>query len=249
MRVLLLKFLEPQFKDKDSAIWQSINSNKDIKNLSESKFNTYIKIGCDITEFKKVESPLNYWKNFVKNFLSKILGDIYQDEDESFNLKEDSVFIDIINKINTINVNEEFINAYSSTCGDIHEAFRAYGGKKGAKELGQFFTPRKLINLIFYGLDINSLSNSMINPTIYDPCMGTGGFLTRIYKLMDIKPENIYGCETELDTIKVCRYSSLLLTTGKTSSNLEKCDSLCRSSGLPNRKHDIIVTNPHLEHL
>ena len=243
VRVLLLKFLEPQFKDKDSAIWQSINSNKDIKNLSESKFNTYIKIGCDITEFRKVESPLNYWKNFVKNFLSKILGDIYQDEDESFNLKEDSVFIDIINKINTINVNEEFINSYSSTCGDIHEAFRAYGGKKGAKELGQFFTPRKLINLIFYGLDINSLCSSMINPTIYDPCMGTGGFLTRIYKLMDIKPENIYGCETELDTIKFA-YSSLLLTTGKTYSNLEKCDSLCRSSGLPNRKHDIIVTNP-----
>ena len=73
--------------------------------------------------------------------------------------------------------------------------------------------------------------------------MGTGGFLTRIYKLMDIKPENIYGCETELDTIKFA-FSSVQLTTGKAVSNLQKCDSLCESKGLPNKKHHIIVTNP-----
>ena len=73
--------------------------------------------------------------------------------------------------------------------------------------------------------------------------MGTGGFLTRIYKLLDIRPENIYGCETELDTIKFA-FSSVQLTTGKAISKLQKCDSLCGSKGLDTRKHHIIVTNP-----
>ena len=42
--------------------------------------------------------------------------------------------------------------------------------------------------------------------------MGTGGFLTRLFNLSNINPDNIYGCETELDTIKFDEMS-LFLTT------------------------------------
>ena len=128
--------------------------------------------------------------------------------------------MELIDKISSLQISEGFVNAYSTACGDIHEAFRFYGGKKGAKELGQFFTPRKLIHLIFHGLELQELCEDMVEPEIFDPCMGTGGFLTRMYKLLNIKPENIYGCETELDTIKFA-FSSVQLTTGNTISNLE----------------------------
>ena len=242
-RILVLKFLESQFRDETSEIWGIIESKRNELNLSQAKFEKYTSLCQDLQNFNGVECKIQTWKLLVKQFLSKIIPDIFQEEDESFNFKDDSILMELISKISTLEITEEFKNTYSTACGDIHEAFRAYGGKKGAKELGQFFTPRKLIHLIFHGLQLRELCEDMEEPEIFDPCMGTGGFLTRIYKLLDIRPENIYGCETELDTIKFA-FSSVQLTTGKAISKLQKCDSLCGSEGLDTKKHHIIVTNP-----
>ena len=243
VRILVLKFLESQFQDETSEIWGLIEQKKEELKLSQSKFEKYTNLCKNLKNFEEEQHKIQSWKLLVKQLLSKIIPDIFQEEDESFNFKDDAVFMELISKISTLDITEDFVNTYSTACGDIHEAFRAYGGKKGAKELGQFFTPRKLIHLIFHGLELNELCEDLEEPEIFDPCMGTGGFLTRIYKLMNIKPENIYGCETELDTIKFA-FSSVQLTTGKAVSKLHKCDSLCGSEGLDTKKHHIIVTNP-----
>lgn len=243
IKILILKFLENQFKDSNSEIWKMINLKKDSLGLSESKFKTYIELCKNIKLFEEDELKFNTWRLLVRDFLTRILPNIFSVEDESFKLKDEGTFIELINKISSLNINQSFINTYSTACGDIHETFRAYCGKKGAKELGQFFTPRKLIHLIFHGIKFKEICTEIEDPEIFDPCMGTGGFLTRMYKLLDIKPENIYGCETELDTIKFA-FSSVQLTTGSTISNLEKCNSLCASEGLDTKKHNIIVTNP-----
>jgi type I restriction enzyme, S subunit len=243
VRILVLKFLESQFQDETSEIWGLIEQKKEELKLSQSKFEKYTNLCKNLKNFEEEQHKIQSWKLLVKQLLSKIIPDIFQEEDESFNFKDDAVFMELISKISTLDITEDFVNTYSTACGDIHEAFRAYGGKKGAKELGQFFTPRKLIHLIFHGLELNELCEDLEEPEIFDPCMGTGGFLTRIYKLMNIKPENIYGCETELDTIKFA-FSSVQLTTGKAVSKLHKCDSLCESEGLDTKKHHIIVTNP-----
>ena len=107
-----------------------------------------------------------------------------------------------------------------------------------------FRSPRHLIHLIFHGTQLKPLLQNIENPSIYDPCMGTGGFLTRLYKLMDMKDSSkVYGCETEGDTIKFA-HSSLLLTTKQLDFKIKECDSLWDAPDLLSRKYDAIITNP-----
>jgi type I restriction-modification system DNA methylase subunit len=178
---------------------------------------------------KEEKMVLSNWEFFIKRFLSKILKIIYNDEDIKFNDNDNITICKLIKIINEIEINDDFIDAFSTSYGDIHEAFRVYSGGKGAKELGQFFTPRNLIHSIFHGCGLNDIIKNYENPTIYDPCMGTGGLLTRAYSNGNILPNNIYGCETEKDTIKFGE-CSLLLTTKCFNSNIQKCDSLCKNS-------------------
>jgi type I restriction-modification system DNA methylase subunit len=124
--------------------------------------------------------------------------------------------------------------------GRIYEGFiNGYADKKGAgKEFGQFFTPRKLINLIF---KLNKeIFPDQANPeSIYDPCTGTGGFLTEMYKLHKLNPENIYGGELEPDTYTT-GLMNLLLTTGSLC-NITNGDSLANNDI---KQFDWIATNP-----
>ena len=101
----------------------------------------------------------------------------------------------IIKEAKGFELNEETKDSFSTTYGDIYEYFMSSYGKKsssGSKELGQFFTPRKLIHLIFHGFNLKDYITDKENFKIYDPCMGTGGFLTRLYKLGDLNPEKYF---------------------------------------------------------
>lgn len=239
MRVLVLVIMKPYFNDENSEIYQMCLANKD-KVVGFNKYMPYCK---DLSLIAKEENPLNKWATFVKKFLIHIFPAVYYEDDAKFNFTDDITFMNLINIINTLEVNDDFIDAFASTCGDIHESFRAYGGGQGAKELGQFFTPRHLIHLIFHGLGLQDIMKEMNDISIYDCCMGTGAFLARMYSLGDIKPENIYGCETEKDTIKFGE-ASMLLTTKSICNNIVKCDSLCENPFIHTKKMKMIVTNP-----
>ena len=243
IKILVLKLLQNHFKDKNSDIWKRCEEVKEEFNINNEYYNEYVKYCKDLTELTKHDDIYDEWKSLVSDFLSNILKNIYHESDNTFNCKDENTLIDLINIIYELEINEDFINAYSTTCGDIHEAFRKYSGKKDAKELGQFFTPRKLIHLVLHGLDMKSKIEEMENPSLYDPCMGTGGFLTRVYNLGLINKENIFGCELERDTIKFA-YSSIQIVTNYINLNLEKCNSLCESKILLNKLFSIIVTNP-----
>jgi type I restriction-modification system DNA methylase subunit len=170
---------------------------------------------------------------------------IYFEEDSKFNTPDVNAIKDLILAIDELNVDEKFIDSFSTTCGDIHEAFRAYGGRSsGAKELGQYFTPRHLIHLMFHGLGLDTLLDNDQSATIYDPCMGTGGFLTRLFKMATIPSNNIYGCETEQDTIKFGEMS-MLLTTGDVDNHIKKCNSISENEFISQGKRfSAVVTNP-----
>jgi type I restriction-modification system DNA methylase subunit len=239
MRVLALVIMKTYFNDESSEIYKMCLLSKD----KVVGFEKHIKFCKDLSSITKEENPLNKWVVFVKKFLIHIFPAVYYEDDAKFNFTDERTFINLINIINTLEVNNDFIDAFASTCGDIHESFRAYGGGKGAKELGQFFTPRHLIHLIFHGLGLQEIMREMQDVSIYDCCMGTGAFLTRIYSLGDVKPENIYGCETEQDTIKFGE-ASMLLTTKSICKNIEKCDSLCENPFIHTKKMKMIVTNP-----
>ena len=247
MRLLCIKILQYQFNDETSELWDRCNTVKANRNISDNNFKKYKSFCTNLTElYKSNKGILTEWKGFVNKFLSGengVFPSIYYEDDSKFNCIDESTLQKLIDKIESIKIDDEFVDSFSTTCGDIHESFRSYGGGKGAKELGQYFTPRQLIHLIFHGLNLNQYLDKIDNPSIYDPCMGTGGFLTRLFNLGNINPENIYGCETELDTIKFGEMS-LFLTTKGNKQNIVKCNSLSENPFMIDKKVDAIVTNP-----
>lgn len=235
MKLLSLKLLEPQFKDESSDLYKRCIELKE--ELDEEDYENYMYWCQDINNITKVDAILIKWKNLTNKFLNELLPDIFVKSDATFNCTKDRQIIKVITELSKLTINQEFFDAFGSTCGDVHEMFRAYG--KSSKELGQFFTPRKLINVIFHGI------KDMINPkgTVYDPCMGTAGFLTRIQKLMNIDSEKIYGCEMEPDTAKYGQ-TSIYLNSGKLCPNIKVCNSLSENEYIITEEFDTIVTNP-----
>lgn len=245
MRILCLKILQRQFMNENSELWDRCNKIKEEGNMSDTQFDKFKTYCNDITEITKKDDVFKVWKNFVNKFLIKVFPSIYYENiDDKFNCNKIQCIIEIITIIDTLDIDDEFDDAFSTTCGDIHESFRSYGGKNsGAKALGQFFTPRHLIHLMFHGIGLDKLIEPMEDITIYDPCMGTGGFLTRLFKMCNIPSVNIFGCETEIDTIKFGEMS-MVLTTGNSRNNIIKCDSLCENKFILDKKFSAIVTNP-----
>ena len=244
MRLLCLKILQIQFNDENSQLWERCNQVKSETNMTDSQFAKFKSYCNDITKITKKDNVFKEWRDFVNKFLSNVFPSIYYENDNKFNCDKINCIIELIKIIDSLYIDDEFKDAFSTTCGDIHESFRAYGGKNsGAKALGQFFTPRHLIHLMFHGIGLDKLIEPMEDITIYDPCMGTGGFLTRLFKMCNIPSENIFGCETEIDTIKFGEMS-MVLTTGNSRNNIIKCDSLCENKFILDKKFRAIVTNP-----
>jgi len=150
---------------------------------------------------------------------------------------------DVINKINfnDFNDNEDVI-------GEIYEHMLNKYVKNDSKELGQYFTPRKLMKLIlsYKKEKINKLF-SKINEndkiSICDPCMGTGGWLVSGYNMFDniFKDRlNVSGGEVEPETFQ---YSlmNIILTLHRFPDDVHCGSSLTHVN---KNKHNLILTNP-----
>ena len=150
---------------------------------------------------------------------------------------------DVINKINfnDFTDNEDVI-------GEIYEHMLNKYVKNDSKELGQYFTPRKLMKLILsYKKErINELF-SKINKkdkiNICDPCMGTAGWLVSGYNMFnnDFKSRlNLSGGEVESETFQ---YSlmNIILTLHKFPNDIQCNSSLTHVN---KNKHNLILTNP-----
>lgn len=245
MKILTIRILQPQFQNIDSELYKKCKKLLDDGDISQEKFNKYMSYCIDLKNIRDADNPVNEWVLFIKQFLMKIFKDgIYNEEDSTFSFgKDEKTLMKLIENVCELEIDKEFIDAFSTSFGDIHEAFRVYNSGKGSKELGQFFTPRPLIHTVLHGCGLNDIIKSYKNPSIYDCCMGTGGLLARAYSNGNITPNNIHGCETEKDTIKFGQ-CSLLLTTNEFNSNIIKCNSLCENPFIGTKKFDFIFTNP-----
>lgn len=122
--------------------------------------------------------------------------------------------------------------------GAIYEHFVNKKGGGGGQSLGQYFTPRKLIQLIMR-LNKELFPNHQVPKNIYDPCAGTAGFLMEMYKVTKVPPEEVYGGELEPDTFANC-LMNIMLTTGSIG-NVRNRDSFKNNSL---QLYDWIGTNP-----
>ena len=272
MRILIIRIFNILLSNKNEYIEKLLVDYKETNSILKDFKNTYNEDINNITNDKikiKIQKHLNYidylydinnileykgnaiedeWKEFIIYCVSDVLKNIYSKDDYSFNTPNSYDINELIKIISKININDDFISNFAEHNGDIHEYFLKYQGNTNSKELGQFFTPRIIIEktLNECGLKdiISNLDNSKLD--ICDPCMGTGGLLCYTYKYCKDKilPSNIYGCDIEKDTIKF-GIASLMLTTNEYNENIIRCNSLIENPYLfENKKFDIVFTNP-----
>jgi len=232
-----------------NIIYKNDDIKKEIKDkISLENLEKYEKYLIDIREFNKSTNIDNDIKIYIARIIIPILPNIFSSDDIIFNMRNyPKNYITIINKISSlidIDNHEIFIKLFADTGGNIYEYFaNSYGKGSSSKELGQFFTPYKLINLILH--NINEYISIHDNYTIYDPCSGSAGLLNRTSSYLGINKNNIYGCEVEKDTIKYS-LASLLVNNNKSLkiNILNKCCLTNNNYIFENKKFNLILTNP-----
>ncbi|PZQ07439.1 MAG: DNA methyltransferase [Aliarcobacter butzleri] len=143
----------------------------------------------------KSESESSYMQRLFEDVKAEFLTDNIFDENEKIKLRERS-FEQIVKELEIYNL--------TSTSADVKGiAFEKFLGRTFRGELGQFFTPRVIVDFIV------DLLEPKENELICDPCAGSGGFLIKtfesIQKTMDdyyielkkTKQKEIFGQELE----------------------------------------------------
>jgi len=144
-----------------------------------------------------------------------------------------------------LNITE--IEQNEDVIGEIYEHIINGYVKKGSK-LGQFFTPRKLMTLIFNYKEnrVNEIIKKLDEKEkikFYDSCMGTGGWLVTGYNLLKDKYGDrilLSGGEVKPTTFQY-GLMNLILTLKKFPHEV-KCESSL--THINDNKHHFILTNP-----
>ena len=166
---------------------------------------------------------------------------------KGFDIQHQSTYKKLIDKLYTFDfeaVDEDILGeAYEEVIKDVMTG----------KVLGQFFTPQKVKQMMIKLIDPQLKADGTIEK-IFDPAMGTGGFLISSLrhllqqsKTKEIKMnwdfisnEGLGGREAEPDTYQLA-ISNMLISSGHMFNVLEKGDSI--RNPITN-KYDIILTNP-----
>lgn len=239
-RMLFLRFIQPFLDNKLATLMDPIHYQKmpnfNAEYLKYLKLNELMKLTVAEDTFKS--GLMKVWDLLSMHpFTSMIFKD-------NSNFSNDWVIIhQCLNIIQVTLANSHFDDLSTDVKGSLYEHFVNGYASNGGKALGQYFTPRNLVNCIFK-LDRELFGNEMQFDTIYDPCAGSGGFLTEMYKIakeygQTVESNNILGGEIQPDTYASC-IMNILLTTGDIGQI--KCgDSLINNE---NHLATFIATNP-----
>ena len=195
----------------------------DIRNLNEDT--DAIRQMGDILKTHKITKQIFTENNFIKARKAPTIQGLLNEVIIPLNITEIEQNEDVIGEIY-----EHIINGYV---------------KKGSK-LGQFFTPRKLMKLIFnYKEDrINEIIKKLDKEIkFYDSCMGTGGWLVTGYNLFKDKYGDrilLSGGEVKSTTFQYGLMN--LILTLKKFPNEVTCESSL--TYINNTKHHFVLTNP-----
>ena len=166
---------------------------------------------------------------------------------KGFDIQHQSTYKKLIDKLYTFDfeaVDEDILGeAYEEVIKDVMTG----------KVLGQFFTPPKVKQMMIKLIDPQLKADGTIEK-IFDPAMGTGGFLISSLRYLlqqsktkgikmnwdFISNEGLGGREAEPDTYQLA-ISNMLISSGHMFNVLEKGDSI--RNPITN-KYDIILANP-----
>lgn len=150
-----------------------------IKMMYESKPSNDQELTFTLSEFEKEEKA--YKKSNNGNFIDYLFDRVKEEyEDDNVFDKRDVIrikresFLSIIKTLQNINL-------YDADEDVKGVAFESFLGKTFRGELGQFFTPRSIVNYMIHVLDIKE------GEKIGDPCCGSGGFLISAFDYVQNK--------------------------------------------------------------
>ncbi len=127
-----------------------------------------------------------YYQFLFNNTKDDFKNDDLFEDNEVIRIKESS-FEEIVKKLEIYNL--------SNTSDDVKGiAFETFLGKTFRGELGQFFTPRTVVDFMVEALDPQE------NEIICDPCCGSGGFLIKAFEYVREKIEK--SVKQEKDQVK-----------------------------------------------
>ena len=163
-KILFLKIMYERSPDDDTLIFSKQKVKKEIDLHAK-------KIARGATTLSYLEEKFNEVKNAFKN-------DGIFEENEKIKIREKS-FIDIVEELETYNL--------TATSEDVKGiAFETFLGRTFRGELGQFFTPRVVVDFMVELLDPQK------KELICDPCAGSGGFLIKAFESVKKTIDNRY---------------------------------------------------------
>ena len=154
-------------------------SNKDAQIFSRDEF----KKAKESYEKYKPQGGTDFYQNLFELTKQDFKDDDLFDENETIKIRENS-FESIVEKLEIYNL--------STTSDDVKGiAFEQFLGRTFRGELGQFFTPRTVVDFMVEVLDPQE------GEVICDPCCGSGGFLIKAFEYVRAKIETEIHNEKE----------------------------------------------------
>lgn len=160
---------------------------------------------------------------------------LYSNNPNIFSNKDIKLKDNTIDSILNILSNFDLFNESEDVKGRTFEKFL---GKTFTGDLGQFFTPKKIVNFIS-NLTVEILKKYSINiENMYDPTCGSGGFIVDFHKIYgnDIK---YYGTDINPRIVSVCKRN--LMAHNITNCKIDNIDFIDTEY---ENYFDVILTNP-----
>ena len=255
MNLLFIKFIQPIIFDKEEDGKIDLLNKKYYKDLYDDEQLT--EILNYFTDLKLLAvQPLDAIRKMTESTdIIRQMGEILKThpitgqiftENNFIKAKKAPTIQGLLNEV-IIPLNISDIEQNEDVIGEIYEHIINGYVKKGSK-LGQFFTPRKLMKLIFnYKEDriyeIIKNINKKDKIKFYDSCMGTGGWLVTGYNIFKNKHKNrilLSGGEVKSTTFQY-GLMNLILTLKQFPHDVQCESSLTH---INSNKHHFILTNP-----
>ena len=161
-------------------------SNSDSQVFSVQRFNTLKKNREDYNKEMKIKEEKPFFQDLFDLTKQEFANDHLFDDNAKIEIRENS-FEQIVKELEIYNL--------STTSDDVKGiAFEKFLGKTFRGELGQFFTPRTVVDFMVSVLDPQE------GELVCDPCCGSGGFLIKTFEYVREKIEK--DIERQKEAIK-----------------------------------------------
>lgn len=244
------------FYKRMSDVWdeeyQKVMTEYGDKTLAEADYNHRFQVPKDCkwsviaSTSENIGQKLNDIFDKITNVNSPKLDKIFEDLDFANKDRFPNETIQrLINHFSQYNFGSSYIS--SDLLGDAYEylikQFAADAGKKG----GEFYTPREVERIII------GIVKPHKKDHVYDPTVGSGGFLLEAYNYLKDKSDEqvarslyFYGQELNISTFAIAKINMFL--HGLDSSDIRRGDTLAHPQFLNSmgnlQTFDIVVANP-----